>query len=187
MTYSDIYQKIDAEIKLIKKYVSSDKWDNKSSFFDTPKSGTLQKEKAYLSQIIKGDNSRSGVYLFVCTDDTKVLSTNKFNEGTSFALLRTFDKDTVHIKKGEVLYIGECDCFSNRLSAHLNEKDDSTTYGLHIYSSNRKDIKPENFKLILLPLKNTFYPDGCSKDDKQTLRELVELKLKAIYVPLVGK
>ena len=81
MTYSDIYQKIDVEIELIKKYVSSGKWDNKSLFFDTPKSGTLQKEKADLRQIINENNSQSGVYIFVCNNDTQVLSTKSFNEG----------------------------------------------------------------------------------------------------------
>ena len=187
MTFSDIYNRIDAEIEFIKEYVSSGKWDNKSWFFDTPKSGTLQKEKADLRQIINENNSQSGVYLFVCNNDTQVLSTKSFNEGNFLALLRTFDSDTVSIRKDDVLYVGECDCFSHRLSAHLKDNEGVSTRGLHLYSSNRISIKPENFKLILFPLKKDFYPNGCSKVDEQTLRELVELKLKAIYVPLVGK
>ena len=187
MTFSDIYKRIDTEIEFIKEYVYAGKWDNKSLFFDNPKRGTLQKTKAYLSQIIKGKNNQSGVYFFVCNADTKVLSAEKFNDGKSLALLRRFDEDSVLIKKGNILYIGECDCFSNRLSAHLNDKKDSTTYGLHLYSKNRKNIKPPKIDLILFPLKDNFYPSSCSNDDKQQLRELIELKLKAIYVPLVGK
>lgn len=187
MTFSEIYEKIDAEIDIIKKYVSSGDWDGTSSFFDAPKVGELKATICTLGEIISGENSQSGIYLFVCNDDTEVSSRKSFNDGDLFAPLRAFDSDAVPIKEGDILYVGECHCFSNRLSAHLIANVDSGAKGLHLYASNRKNIKPENFKLILLPLKNTFYPNGCSKDDKQTLRELVELKLKAIYVPLVGK
>ena len=182
MIFSDIDNKIDGEIELIKKYISSKGWDDTSSFFDAPKSGTLQKEKAYLRQIINEKNSQGGVYFFVCTDDSQVLSRKEFNNGQSLALLRPFDSDTMPIKKGDILYIGECDCFSNRLAAHLNDKEDSSTYGLHLYSNNRKIIKPQSFDLILFPLKNDFYPKDCSNDDKKWLRELIELKLKASYL-----
>ena len=93
------------------------------------------------------------------------------------------------IKKGDVLYIGECDCFSNRLSAHLNDIPDSTTYGLHLYSANRIAIKPENFKLLLFPLKDSFYPTILKEKDpaREQLREMIETKLKAIFSPWIGK
>lgn len=81
--------------------------------------------------------------------------------------MRITDTNEASIKKGDILYIGECDKFSSRLSAHLDDNLESTTNGLHKYANNRINIKPELFYLILFPINDKFYDSNMSEDEKK--------------------
>lgn len=190
MRFSEIYQKLDEEVAILQSYIKFNIWtDGKSDFFDVPKSAKLPDSHQTLGEFMQIPNNQSGIYVFVCIEETTIASVDNFNNGKSYAQVRQTDDTTVNILAGEVLYVGECSIFSNRLSAHLDTEDSSSTYGLHLYSTNRIAIKPENFKLLLFPLKDSFYPTTLKEKDpaKKQLREMIETKLKAIFTPWIGK
>jgi hypothetical protein len=189
MHFLDIYQKINEEVSFMQRYIDLGTWtENKSEFFDPPHKATLSPHKTTFGQLFPAFNqSKSGVYVFVCNEVSQIGSISDFNSGESLSKLRMTDDNSAIIGKGQLLYVGECCNFSNRLSAHLSENNNSSTGGLHLYSPNRITIKPEHFNLIVFPLKETFYPQDIDSELKQMLREAIEIKLRAIYFPWIGK
>ena len=189
MNFSEIYQKINEEVSFLQRCIDSGTWtENKSEFFDSPHKVTLPSRKMNLGLLLPNLNkSASGIYVFACNTVSKIDSINDFNAGQKLSKLRMTDDNTVIIREGQLLYVGECCDFSSRMSAHLSENNDSSTGGLHLYSPNRITIKPEHFNLIVFPLKEAFYPQDIDADFKQMLRETIEIKLRAIYFPWVGK
>ena len=189
MNFSEIYQKINEEVSFLQRYIESGTWtENKSEFFDSPHEATLTSYKTTFGQMFPTLNkSASGIYVFVCRAVSKISSINDFNSGQKLSKLRMTDDNTVIISEGQLLYVGECGDFSSRMSAHLSENNDSSTGGLHLYSPNRITIKPEHFNLIVFPLKEAFYPQDIDSNLKQMLREIIEIKLRAIYFPWIGK
>lgn len=189
MNFAEIYQKIDEEVLLLQRYIDLGTWTkSKSEFFDSPHKGTLSTQKTTLKKICADLNqSASGIYLFVCNNNTTVNSVKDFNSGQHLSKMRMTDNNSAIINAGQVLYIGECDAFSSRISAHLSNSNATGTVGLHLYLSNRINIKPECFDLIIFPLKECFYPQNIDSEYKQSLREMIEIKLRAIYIPWVGK
>ena len=191
MTYSEIYSKLDEEVQILRTYIEAGQWkQGKSEFFETPIKRPLPAKSTTAGGVfgnqLKG-KPKSGVYFFSCIQATRVLSVADFNKGKGFAKMRMTDSGSVAVKEGEMLYIGQCGVFSSRMSAHLDGKSSSKTGGLHLYSRERRGINPNRFALTFVPLKDSFYPLNCADHDRQILREAIELKLKAVYLPLVGK